>query len=223
MIPCCERYNLFSILICYPFLLFVSLQLCFARDTITLHNLVKDEQEETLVSAGEAFELGFFTPDGSKDNRRYVGIWYYKSNPRTVVWVANRDNPVSDSQGVFAISEDGNLKVLDGSGKSCWGTNLENVSAVNVTAKLMDSGNLVLMSKEENENHSRILWESFDNPTDTFLPGMKLDGSLVLSSWKSEDDPGTGNYTFRRDQGWNQFVIWKRSMRYWQVVSQTRS
>lgn len=195
--------------------LFLTLVHCSARDTITLNNFISDERGDTLVSAGEVFELGFFTPNGSSSSRRYVGIWYYRSNPLTVVWVANRDNPLPDAAGAFAIAEDGNLRVLDGSGRSYWGTNLEKSSSVHRTVKLMDSGNLIV-SDEEQGNHSvKVLWQSFVNPTDTFLPGMKMDESLVLASWRSYDDPAPGNFSFRQEQGENQYIIWKRSIRYW--------
>ncbi|RXH89908.1 hypothetical protein DVH24_032265 [Malus domestica] len=57
---------------------------------------------------------------------------------------------------------------------------------------------------------------SFENPIDTFLPGMKMNENLVLTSWTSNVDPATGNFTFQEDQeGTNQFVIWKRLVRYW--------
>ncbi|KAF5481157.1 hypothetical protein F2P56_001833 [Juglans regia] len=204
-----------AISLLYSFLLCSSFLFCAARDTIIFSRLVSDDQEDNLISAGKRFELGFFTPSETSDSRRYVGIWYYGSNPRTVVWVANRDNPLSGDDGVFAIAEDGNLKVLDGSGKPYWSTNLQNSSSMYRTAKLMDTGNLVV-SHEEQENHFEILWQSFDYPSDTFLPGMKMDEDLILNSWKSSDDPAPGNFTFRQDQeGENQFIIWKRSLRYW--------
>jgi hypothetical protein len=38
----------------------------------------------------------------------------------------------------------------------------------------MDSENLVL----RDEQSTTTLWESFQNPTDTFLPGMKMDEEL---------------------------------------------
>ncbi|XP_039013625.1 G-type lectin S-receptor-like serine/threonine-protein kinase SD1-1 [Hibiscus syriacus] len=44
----------------------------------------------TLVSPGQIFELGFFSPVNS--NKYYLGIWY-KRLPVTVVWVGNRENP----------------------------------------------------------------------------------------------------------------------------------
>lgn len=47
--------------------------------------------------------------------------------------------------------------------------------------KLMDSGNLIV-SPEDQENHSvKILWQSFASPTNTFLPGMKMDETIALS------------------------------------------
>ncbi|KDP25919.1 hypothetical protein JCGZ_23043 [Jatropha curcas] len=97
----------------------------FGRDIISPNNLLRDG--ETLVSSGKRFELGFFTPAGSSDNRRYVGIWYYKINLRTVVWVANGDSPLIETGGVFAVHY-GNLKVLDKSEKLYWHTNLDGPS-----------------------------------------------------------------------------------------------
>lgn len=51
---------------------------------------------QTIISKGGVFELGFFTPGNSLNY--YIGIWY-KGLPipnKTVVWVANRNQPVSD-------------------------------------------------------------------------------------------------------------------------------
>ncbi|KAI9177584.1 hypothetical protein LWI28_016946 [Acer negundo] len=180
------------------------------------NNASKDNEGETLVSLGKTFELGFFTPNGSSDDRRYVGIWYYGSQTETVVWVANRDSPILDDSGVFATTEDGNLRVFDGSGRTYWSTDLGNSSSVKRTVKLMDSGNLVVSDEDHKSHLARTLWQSFDNPTDTFLPGMKMDDRMVLSSWRSFDDPTPGNFTFQLDQEEeNQFIIWNRSMKYW--------
>ena len=59
--------------------------------------------------------------------------------------------------------------------------------ARNPIVQLLDSGNLVL--REENEDN--YLWQSFDYPSDTWLPGMKLGWDLrtglerCLTEWKS--------------------------------------
>ncbi|KAK8960220.1 Receptor-like serine/threonine-protein kinase SD1-8 [Platanthera guangdongensis] len=50
-------------------------------------------------------------------------------------------------------------------------------------------------------NSSSMLWQSFDYPTDTMLPGMKLGPYLTtgldrnLTAWRSPSDPSPGNYT----------------------------
>ncbi|KAJ1379738.1 putative serine/threonine-protein kinase [Sesbania bispinosa] len=196
-------------------LFFFTFRHCSARDTITINNSLQDGGEDTLISAGESFELGFFTPNGSTSGKRYVGIWYYNLTPQTVVWVANRDNPLPDSGGSFAIAEDGNLRVMDRNGKSYWGTNLERSSSHNKTVKLLDTGNLIISNVDQENHPVKILWQSFANPTDTFLPGMKMSDSLALTSWRSYEDPARGNYSFEQDQGENQYIIWKRSIRYW--------
>ncbi|KAK9285647.1 hypothetical protein L1049_024845 [Liquidambar formosana] len=196
------------------FLLCSSLHNCSAKDTIPFNGSISDEKNETLVSTGEIFELGFFTRnENSSTYRRYVGIWYYNITPRTVVWVANRDHPLSDGKGSFAITEDGNLQVLDGEENSFWSTAVEISSFNNTSAMLDDSGNLILSDNISGET----LWESFGSPTDTFLPGMKMDEGLNLTSWKSSDDPTTGDFVFQRYQSsLDQFVIWKNTLTsYW--------
>ncbi|KAI3675776.1 hypothetical protein L1987_85369 [Smallanthus sonchifolius] len=70
----------------------------------------------------------------------------------------------------------------------------------NVTARLRDTGNLVLINQNE-----KILWQSFDYPTDTLLPGMKLGNDYLrgiewhLASWKSSQDPALGELTWGTD------------------------
>ncbi|XP_031280581.1 G-type lectin S-receptor-like serine/threonine-protein kinase At4g03230 [Pistacia vera] len=144
-----------TICVLYTLLSCSLLLYCSARDTISVNTSLKDG--ETLVSAGQRFELGFFTPPKSSDIR-YVGIWYFKSKPRIVVWVANRESHLPDSNGSFVIANDGNLKVLDAAGIAYWNTNLKSSLPGVREAKLMDSGNLMT------ENISLRSWLSEDNP-----------------------------------------------------------
>lgn len=187
---------------------------CSARDTITKGDPIIDDESVGLVSAGGRFELGFFSPKGTRSGRRYVGIWYHKLIPRTVVWVANRDKPLlANSTGVVEIKH-GTLQVLDNtSGKSLWSAEIEaTTTAYNRTVKLKENGNLVLIDTDQ--HLTPVLWQSFENPTDTFIPGMKLDKSLNLTSWNDKDDPGTGNFNFNRDE-YNHYIIKKLSADYW--------
>ncbi|XP_060959411.1 G-type lectin S-receptor-like serine/threonine-protein kinase At4g03230 [Cannabis sativa] len=177
--------------------------MCYSTDTMNLMNgPIKDSQNESLVSAGNRFELGFFTPEGSSPNKRYLGIWYYKVSPKIVVWVANRDKPLLNTNGVFVVSNDGQLKVTDEkSGDMHWRANVSSRLQPSVTREvtLMDSGNLVLSDVLYSRGVvlSRThVWESFLNPTDTFLPGMMMTLKMKLTSWTSQDDPKQGEFAF---------------------------
>ncbi|KAK1418423.1 hypothetical protein QVD17_27567 [Tagetes erecta] len=78
----------------------------------------------------------------------------------------------------------------------------EKVSAGKTVAQLLDSGNFVLR-RENDENPANYIWESFKNPTDTLLPGMKLGwdrktgANRFLQSWKTSSDPGSGDYVYK--------------------------
>ncbi|KAF6156813.1 hypothetical protein GIB67_017347 [Kingdonia uniflora] len=151
----------------------------------------------TIVSQDGTFELGFFSPGDSSN--RYVGIWYKKIPIQRVVWVANRNSPLNDSLGVLKIEEDGNL-VLNRGKNAVWSSNASKSMEYPV-AELLDSGNFVLRDVNDG-NSTSYLWESFDYPSDTLLPGMKLGWNLktglnrYLSSWKNYDDPSIGYLTY---------------------------
>ncbi|XP_059292301.1 G-type lectin S-receptor-like serine/threonine-protein kinase At4g03230 isoform X1 [Lycium ferocissimum] len=198
----------------FPFLLYLCHLKCHSRDIITSDNLLRNEGE-TLVSAGKIFELGFFnTTSDDGEFRTYVGIWY-RASPETVVWVANRDNsiPISAELLVVAFHDDGNLKVLDSTGNSYFSTDLASAPSSKRTAKLFDSGNLVLID----DLSGKRLWQSFNYTTDTFLPGMKMDDELKLTAWGvTQKDPSTGNYTFQLNPGGNsEYAILQRTVLRW--------
>ncbi|KAK3431759.1 hypothetical protein EUGRSUZ_E03649 [Eucalyptus grandis] len=185
------------------FFIFITLlstvaELSRSADIITLSQPVRDN--ETLVSAGGKFKLGFFSTGNSSN--RYVGIWFYNIPVQTIVWVANRDDPINGSSGVLQIETGGNLVIVDGAGRAIWSTNTTNLASDNVTARLLDSGNLVL-TNESNNGSGNFLWQSFDHPFDTLLAGMKLGWdrriglNRYLTSWRDSDDPSTGDITYK--------------------------
>ncbi|XP_057790568.1 G-type lectin S-receptor-like serine/threonine-protein kinase At4g27290 [Salvia miltiorrhiza] len=155
---------------------------------------------QTLISQNQVFEMGFFSP--GKSSNRFLGIWY-KSTPEVVVWVANRNHPIAASQApVFMISRNGSLVIS--SGKSIiWVAN-SSASGVasNPVLQLLDTGNMVLLNDNTSTTEG-YMWQSFDYPTDTMLPGMKLVDDVdagverYLTSWRSPDDPSPGEYVHR--------------------------
>ncbi|THG20547.1 hypothetical protein TEA_026594 [Camellia sinensis var. sinensis] len=127
--------------------------------------------------------MGFFSLGNSQNH--YLGIWYKKLSSRTVVWVANREIPLIDSSGVLK----------------------------DPVGQLLESGNLVVKDAND-DNPEHFLWQSFDHPCDTLLLGMKLGKNFVsglerhLSSWKSSDDPGQGDFAFWCDpQEYPQLIL----------------
>ncbi|KAM3693816.1 hypothetical protein ACJW31_07G012900 [Castanea mollissima] len=139
---------------------------------------------KTIESPNGIFELCFFSPGNSTKN--YLGIRFKNVSEQSVVWVANRQYPFPESTAVLNISRDGDLVISDGTMTYA----MTNTSAGNGTyAMLLDTGNLILTNRV-----SELFWQSFDYPTDTLLPGMKLrrhvNASLI--SWKSREDPAPG-------------------------------
>ncbi|XP_056172879.1 G-type lectin S-receptor-like serine/threonine-protein kinase At4g27290 isoform X3 [Syzygium oleosum] len=179
---------------CTSIVLLSLLRLSSAGDTLSSVQSIKEG--ETLVSQGRKFELGFFSAGSSKNS--FLGIWFVVS-PETVVWVANRNSPLNDSNGTLEISNEGELVLLNQSKSVIWSTNSTKVMG-NPVAQLLDSGNLVL--RESNSSDSvDYSWQSFDYPSDTMLDGMTLEWNFRtglehhLTSWRSTDDPSPGDYT----------------------------
>ncbi|KAK3165648.1 hypothetical protein QOZ80_1AG0035980 [Eleusine coracana subsp. coracana] len=173
-----------------------------STDTILTNTSLTGNQ--TLISTGGIYALGFFSPSGA-DGRTYLGIWYASiPGSTTIVWVANRVNPVISSPGVLQLSPDGRLVILDGNNVTVWTSPAptRNVSA-HATARLLDSGNFVLSSDGSGSDDHSVAWQSFDYPTDTLLPGMKLGVDIKagitrnITSWRSPSDPSPGDYTFK--------------------------
>ncbi|KAI3731017.1 hypothetical protein L1987_62200 [Smallanthus sonchifolius] len=198
-----------------PRRILVSFLYCAALDTIYADQSIKDGN--TIVSNGKMFELGFFSPGKSKN--RYLGIWYKKISICTVVWVANRETPITDKSGLFKVSSDGNLVILSGGNTTVWSSNSMLSGRSNkpvVVVQLLDTGNLAVWERVKNSTNKKLIWQSFDYIGDTFLPGMKFGKDLVtgiewlLTSWKSPDDPSIGEYSNRLDtNGYPQCLGWQ--------------
>ncbi|XP_062077881.1 G-type lectin S-receptor-like serine/threonine-protein kinase At4g27290 isoform X2 [Humulus lupulus] len=191
------------------FQIILLLLLLFCEDSIAQLNRITQLQSlnddgKTLVSKEERFELGFFSPGKSKN--RYLGIWY-KNIPisDTTVWVANRCNPINSSSGKLAVNDDGNIELSGVKGSVILSMNLTKV-AKKPKIELLDSGNLVV-TEEEDSNSENYLWQSFDYPTDTLLPGMRLGWDMKtgmkwqLIAWRNPDDPCNGELALEIGRG----------------------
>ncbi|KAJ9560283.1 hypothetical protein OSB04_005443 [Centaurea solstitialis] len=206
-------------------------------DTNTLRQGQQLKDWDELISSNRVFSLRFFSFGTTISP--YLGIFYcrspadlnsYISNDlyrdldgfeHSPVWVANRNNPIPDIDGNLMIDFHGKLSIV-----SSGGTVLDLFSptpvARNASATLLDSGNFVLQELYPDGSVRRVLWQSFDYPTDTLLPGMKLGIDLKtghrrsLTSWASHMFPAQGSFTLTGDpNGTDQMVILMRGNVTW--------
>lgn len=177
-------------------MLFLTHQVSSSTDTILANHSLSGF--ETIVSSGGVFELGFFSQGPS--NLFYLGIWYKQVIPETIVWVANREFPAPYITSINLRILGGNLILYDNSTESMiwW-------SGADVQAVLLDNGNLIL--RDGPTSSAVVLWQSFDNPSDTWLPGAKIwldkntpeTRSKFLTSWNILKDPSPGRYSLQVD------------------------
>ncbi|GJV08927.1 G-type lectin S-receptor-like serine/threonine-protein kinase [Tanacetum coccineum] len=184
--------------------------------TIKLGDQLKANDQ--LVSKLGVFELGFFG-----DEYNYLGIWYSTSSEPKRVWVANPNAPIISTSRAHALSinpETGNLIITVG------GTTLMSITDVqagpnpNVIATLEENGNFRLI----NQINNKVLWQSFDHPSDVLVPGMKLGYDLMtgqnwtLTSRLSHSIPGLGAFTLSWepiDEASQRLLIRRRGQPYW--------
>ncbi|XP_047055253.1 G-type lectin S-receptor-like serine/threonine-protein kinase At2g19130 [Lolium rigidum] len=188
-----------------------------------------------LVSRNGKFALGFFQPAStiskSHNNSWYLGIWFNKIPVFTTVWVANREEPITDPLTQLKISGDGNLVIVNHAGTQSvvWSTQIVNRRQTNINTTsvvLLNSGNLALTASPSSDI---LLWQSFDYPTDVLLPGAKFGRNKVTGlnslaiSIKSLIDLGLGSYSIELDSSG---VVLKRrnpSIVYWHWSSSRTS
>ncbi|PNX90527.1 receptor-like serine/threonine-protein kinase SD1-8-like protein [Trifolium pratense] len=140
---------------------------------------------DTIVSKGGSYELGFFTRIKDNSTKYYVGIWFKKVPNDKIVWVANRDYAFQTTSAALTINPaDGNIVIIDGQNTYHVTSVTDNNNNITYMA-LFDSGSLRL----QNNSNQAILWDSFDNPTDTILAGngLALGNSWSINSWTSAD------------------------------------
>ncbi|KAL5730613.1 hypothetical protein ACHQM5_003414 [Ranunculus cassubicifolius] len=208
----------FLVIYCYFTLLLFSYTPTVMAYTMNPSDSIMDGQ--TLNSQSGTFQLGFFTPS-ARSKKRYLGIWYTSVPAQTVVWVANRDSPILDTSGVLKIDSTGNLVILvNQTGRVIWSSN-SSKSVESPIVEFLESGNLVLKDSRNHDKDSYV-WQSFDYPTDTLLPGMKLGSNRItgarwyLSSWKNVVDPSHGDFSYVLEHGvYPEFIMRKGRHKYY--------
>ncbi|XP_071719173.1 S-locus-specific glycoprotein S6-like [Rutidosis leptorrhynchoides] len=185
-----------TLLICFLTLISCTI----AADTIFETQTIRDGQ--TIVSPQQTFELGFFSPSNTTQNR-YLGIWYKHLATGPVIWVANRDTPIGNKSGELTLNHGGLLVLRDSTANRIIWSSILSRKSENEVAKLLDNSNFIVFDSQNGpENY---IWQSFDEPSDTIMPDMKFGRNLKrgvvtnYTSWKSDNDPTRGKYMIYMD------------------------
>ncbi|KAF8024654.1 hypothetical protein BT93_F1738 [Corymbia citriodora subsp. variegata] len=160
---------------------------------LTLHedsSLSVGNADDVLTSNDGVFSAGFF-PIGQ--NAYCFAIWFSEPSCTipdcTVVWMANRDEPVNGRSSKLSLRKNGDLQLIDTGGAVVWSSKTGSSSRSSTNLQLLNTGNLVL----RDDKHA-TLWQSFDSPTNTLLPEQKLIPSTPLISSRSKNNFSSGYY-----------------------------
>ncbi|CAN6553809.1 unnamed protein product [Malus baccata var. baccata] len=175
-----------------------------------------------LCSAKGTFCLGFSIYDDANSSQLYI----QRRGSDNEGWIASRDTPILYPSGVLTLDKNKTLKIMDQGGTRLvlYSASREtaNTNTSTVVATLLDSGNFVV--QEVNSIHgskNRLLWQSFDHPTDTLYPGMRLgvnhiNGQILsLTSWLFQSNPEPGSFTLEWDYKSQELQIKRRREVYW--------
>ncbi|KAF8024560.1 hypothetical protein BT93_F1664 [Corymbia citriodora subsp. variegata] len=165
------------------------------RATLRIGNsLSVDNPDDVLISNSSVFSAGFY-PVGR--NAYCFAIWY--SNPPcvgqncTIVWMANRNEPVNGRFSKLSLKKNGDLILTDARDAIVWATYTASLLRSKTPVhqlQLEDSGNLVLLDREGNVP----LWQSFDYPTNVLLPEQNLTRNTPLVSSQGNRNFSSGYY-----------------------------
>lgn len=173
-------------------LLLISPSYAQSHRNISLGSLLTPLGRNTswLSPSGE-FAFGFHPLENS--NLFLLAIWFEKTAEKTVVWCANRDEPMQYGS-TAELTTDGQLLLKDHSGQEVWNATINNASY----AAMLDTGNFVLVGADDSVN-----WQSFDTPTDTILPSQVLDPGTELQARLTATDYSSGRFKLSFQDGGN--------------------
>ncbi|XP_075086234.1 G-type lectin S-receptor-like serine/threonine-protein kinase LECRK3 [Nicotiana tabacum] len=163
-----------------------------SRDILPLgSNISAGSKSSHWLSPSGDFAFGFYS---LKTGLFLVGIWFDKIPEHTLIWSANRDDPVhAGSKVILTLS--GHLVLTDSNRREFV---LYNGTGTSFAA-MQDDGNFVLRNSS-----SGVLWESFDFPTNTILPGQVLVmGQKLFSNSNGTVDYSTGKYRLEMQMNGN--------------------
>lgn len=183
--------------------IFLSVLSCWCLGNAQNTNTIKPGDDEVayryLASTNGKFHLGFNQIFVDRQVL-HLAIFYATGPQNKWVWVANRDKPILYGKPYnLTMDADGLLKILHGGGSPILLN--ANAAAPNSIATLENDGNFMVRELDSDGSTKRVLWQSFDYPKDTLLPGMKLGMNFktqhkwMLTSWLTDKITAPGAFS----------------------------
>ncbi|KAG6660756.1 G-type lectin S-receptor-like serine/threonine-protein kinase LECRK3 [Carya illinoinensis] len=145
----------------------------------------------TWLSRSGLYAFGFY----KQGNGYAVGIFLAGIPQETIVWTANRDGPPVSSSATLNFSRDGTL-VLQSTPEQTPIIIADSLGST--SAAMLNTGNFVLYNSDQ-----QIVWQSFEHPTDSLLPGQPLLAGTELFASISETDHSTGIFRLKMQHDGN--------------------
>ncbi|KAL1834314.1 hypothetical protein ACET3Z_003965 [Daucus carota] len=207
--------NSFWVLVVILLLGFVNLGFCddFSGVSVPLgFKFSGVDSSSSLVSENGVFALGFFEKIGSDSDGLLVGIRYNLGTKaaNVPIWTVGGGLRVS-LNSTFKLDLDGKLVLTnDLDGLVVWSSNTSNLGIEK--ANLLNNGNLVLV-----DSKNRVVWESYNSPTSTLVPGQSLHFPQNLRAPSAKST--VSYYSFVIRESGELALVWEHNVTYWRSHS----
>jgi len=161
---------------------------------------VTDGYGNAIVSESHRFGLGFIDVNSSgKFVLSVVMGLNLTSLPAMEIWTANRNRTVAEG-ALIKLQSQGNLVLEDSDGTVVWSIGTGKSSGIlmakNGNFQIYNTTNSSLVSAGSN-----LVWQSWDHPTHTLVPGQALKRGQALVSNSSATKTSAGSYKLVMEPG----------------------
>lgn len=170
------------------------------------------DRSKTWVSQNGVFAFGFLdfsSKDGYVDGYG-VGVRYNLGDKfaNLPIWTVGGGLRVPENSTI-RLNMDGRLVLVENpSGLIVWSSNTSSLGVQKAT--LLNSGNLVLIGSGDN-----VVWESFNSPTSTLLPGQSFHFPQTLRAPSTKSITSYYNFVIRRSG--ELALVWESNVTYWRA------
>ncbi|GER50746.1 lectin protein kinase family protein [Striga asiatica] len=171
-----------------------------------INNAFDSGKNQNWVSKNGVFSLGFLVMDGGDEYA--VGLKYNlgDKSANLPVWTIGGSLRIPQNS-ILRLAMDGELVLVNNPSKiTMWSSGTSNLGVQK--AKVLDNGNFVLLGSK-----NEVVWESFDSPTNTLLPGQSFRYPQTLCALSSKSI--SSYYSLVISKSGELRLEWEYNVTYW--------